>query len=262
MPQVHHVAVAEEDVLALGDAGEAVGLHHVAERAVGLDARLHSPLLAPRDERPEEAVEDEVGQGEVIVVADVGRVGAGLLHEGRQVGAEVVAAPRAELLQEVRRPVGAVHLEAVAEDGAEGRAPDRVHHAIARGAQEHLHGLAAEVVEDRALHAEGGALHLLAGGGVDQHEDPPLAFGRRPVDHPELLAGAAPARPGLVGEHSGARELGRLALAHRRRDHGHEAVVAGQVRSEPPPERLRPTTSRVSTARRRADRLVGMKGPP
>ena len=155
--QVHHVAVAQEDVLAFRDGGQAVSLHDVAERAVGLDTGLHPAPLAPLDEGTEESVQHQVGEREVEVVADVGRFGSGLLPQGRKPRAEVVAPSRAKLLEEVGRPVGAVDLEAVAEDRVEERRAlgfEGVHHPVAAGAQEQVHRLAAEVIDHGTFHAD------------------------------------------------------------------------------------------------------------
>jgi hypothetical protein len=239
VPEVHHVAVAEEDVLSLRYVGEAVGLHHVGEGAVGLDAGPEPTPLAPCDERAEERVEHQVGEREVVVVSDVGSRRPRILPERGQKGPEVVPAALLELRQELLRPVRSVDLEAVAEDRPERRRPPvrhRVHHPVAGGSQEHLERLRAEVVEYRSFHAESRTLHLLARRLVHENVEAPLALRSRPRDDASLLARVAGALTRLVAQDEGAGEVGRLVLRDGRRDHGHEPVVAGQVRSETPLE--------------------------
>ena len=167
---------------------------------------------------------------EVVVVADVRGVGAGLLPERGQVGAEVVAAALLEFREQTLRPVRAVHLEAVAEDRPEaGRRPAsrRVHHPVACAREEQLQGLGAEVVEDGAFHRRPSAASPAARGLV--HEEHTRASGppARPKPPGATLLARVVGAARLVGQHDSARRASRRPVVpHRRRHDAHDPVVA------------------------------------
>jgi hypothetical protein len=85
-----------------------------------LHARAHAMPVAPIGKRTEEVVEDKIRKRQVIVISNVRCERAHVLPQRGQIGIEIVATPLAEFLHELRRPVGAEHFQAVAEDGIDG----------------------------------------------------------------------------------------------------------------------------------------------
>ncbi len=249
MLQVHLAAVSEEDVLPLGHVGQAVAAHDVAHRAVRLHARPDASPRAPRGQRREEPLDDEIRECEVEVVPDVRRERPGIAEQSRQVRLEPVAAPPLELGRQAPGPVGAVDLEAVAEHRVERRpslAAHRVEHPVAGGAQEQLDGLAIVVVDDEPLHAEGRPLHLHTGRLVhEEHQSP------APRGDVQAAGGPLGSRRGRPAALSGVEECPRgfdfprllhphrPVLGDRGQDEGRGAVVLAEQACHLPRERAR-----------------------
>ena len=67
-------------------------------------------LARPGVERRQVVFVDQLGQRAAPVVAQVGGLRRGPGDELRQVRRQIVAAARAEFVEELRRPIGLVHL--------------------------------------------------------------------------------------------------------------------------------------------------------
>ena len=110
-----------------------------------------------------------------------------------------------KFLEEVRRPIGAVHLQAVTENGMKRRVADGlqlVQRPVSGSAQKQIHRLAAKVVENIPFHPQRGPLHLLAGGAVHEDHDAPIPGRDLPaLDSEAGHVSVVDAFPGSVGEH-------------------------------------------------------------
>jgi hypothetical protein len=118
-----------------------------AARAVWLRDRYYSGR-APANELPR--------QGYAVLVHDT-------FSWEVQHRKDVVAPPPSKLCWQLRRPVGAIHLEAVAEDGADELGRYGVEHRIADRVQVRLGGSRRVVVQDRTLRSGRRALDVLPG---------------------------------------------------------------------------------------------------
>src|ERR1700684_4547483 len=101
---------------ALRQIDERVARESDSGRAVTLRAEPRVMLARPGVQRREIVLVDQFGQRSAPVVATVGSVGSGPGYELRQVRRQVVTAALAEFVEKVRRPIGLIYLEAVAED--------------------------------------------------------------------------------------------------------------------------------------------------
>src|SRR5699024_5691083 len=104
--------------LALDEVRAALGAERDRRLPVALQAEAHPVLLGPGPAGADESLLDQLGEGEAVVLAHL--LGAGRVDlQQVQHGQQVVAAPLPELLRQRGGPARVVHLEAVAEHGAE-----------------------------------------------------------------------------------------------------------------------------------------------
>ena len=135
-------------------------------------------------------------------------------------GQEVVAAPPGELGRQLRGPVGAVHLEAVAEDRSDQRGWDGVQHRVTDRPQVGLGGCGGVVVEHRTLGAGRCALDVLAGpAGVREQHHP--RTGSRLDHQPAVTEGLPGVRVRRLLERAVADVAGDQLVARPRWDDGH-----------------------------------------
>ena len=183
MSDINRIAVAGAIMLSFRNVGEAVSRHDVAHRAVCLDARRHAVFLAPFSEWAEEVIQDEFGESQMIVIADVRGERPCVLPQSRQVRGKVVAPASAELLKQTPGPVRAFHFQAVTENGMKGRRVERIQfvkRSVPHRVQEKIQRLAIKVIEDVSFHAGRGPLHLHQRGAVREGHDPPGTRGYLP----------------------------------------------------------------------------------
>src|ERR1039458_9161317 len=83
---------------------------------------------------------------------------------------QVVTAARVKFVEEVRRPIGFVYLQAVAEDRVGNVLPAGLDEWIGDSFQMVLNRLHAEMVENKSLRADRCAFHLLPGAAGDEEE--------------------------------------------------------------------------------------------
>ena len=189
--------------LALDQVRAALGAERDRGLPVALQAEAHPVLLGPGAAGGHEALLDQLGQGTAVVLAHLRALRPVDLEQVQHVE-QLVTPAGAEVLEQARRPARVVHLEAVAEHGAEQLCGDRLEDRTAHGVQVVAHRGGAEMVHDRALRAGGGPLDLLSG-----HLGPGQQHGAGPAADGDLQA-----RP-LDGQALPARRRQALAQVHR-----------------------------------------------
>ncbi len=173
---------------------------------------------------------DQLGQRAAPVVAQVGGLRRDTCHEFWQVRRQVVTAALAEFVEKIRRPIGLVHFQAVAENRVRDVCPAGLDQRIGDGLQMVLNRLHAEVVEDKALRADGCAFHLLPGSAGDEEE-----HDARTIEAPDRNLHAKSVRHwqqlcvlGVVVLRSASRQKHSqqfFAVANRRQGKGRDAAL-------------------------------------
>ena len=80
-----------------------------------------------------------------------------------QIGSQIVSTPTLELRQQVRRPIRAVHFQAVAENCIRRLVTESLHQWISHKAQVIMHCTEIEMIQYEALSMEGRTFYLLTG---------------------------------------------------------------------------------------------------
>ena len=133
-------------------------------------------LVRPFGDRPQVVVVGQFVERLAPIVPNGAGLGADVADQRRKVRRQVVAPALAEFLQQVRRPVGVEHFQAVAENRVRRVRSECLHQPVAHVLQMILDGGAVVMVEHVTLRANGRALHHLPrAAGYEKQHDPRLA---------------------------------------------------------------------------------------
>src|SRR5207249_5017925 len=158
--------------------GERVRGYGGRRRAVPLEPEPSALRARPGRERRDEPLVEQLRERLTPVVPQRSRIGWHIRDEHREVRREIVAAARAELLEEVRGPVRFVHFEAVAEDGVGRVRLERGDERLADEGEITIERRPVVMIEDESFGAEGGPFHHHAGPARDEEQDVLRALAR------------------------------------------------------------------------------------